>query len=45
METFSALLARVPGLRVGIAPVTGEFIARREGTRGFDILFDLRLVE
>ena len=39
MEKFSALLA----LCVGNSPVTGEFHAQRPVTRGFDVIFDLRL--
>ena len=39
METFSALLA----LCAGNSPVTGEFLTQRPVTRGFDVLFDLRM--
>ena len=39
METFFASLA----LCTGNSPVTGEFPAQRPVTRGFDVLFDLRL--
>ena len=39
METFSALLATC----AGNSPVSGEFPAQRPVTRGFDIIFDLRL--
>ena len=39
METFSALLA----LCAGNSSVTGEFLAQRPVTRGFDVFFDLRL--
>ena len=39
METFTALL----GICAGNSPVTGEFPTQRPVTRGFDVLFDLRL--
>ena len=39
METFSALLA----ICEGNSPVAGEFPAQRPVTRGFGVLFDLRL--
>ena len=39
METSSALLA----ICAGNSPVPGEFLAQRPVTRGFDIVFDLRL--
>ena len=39
METDSALLA----ICAGNSPVTGEFLAQRPLTRGFDVYFDLRL--
>ena len=39
METFSALLA----FRAGNSPVPGEFHAQRPVTRGFEVIFDLRL--
>ena len=38
METFSALLA----ICAENSAVTGEFPAQRQGTRGFDVFFDLR---
>ena len=41
METFSALLA----FCAGNSPVTGEFPAQRPVTRGFDVLFDMRMNE
>ena len=41
METFSALMA----IYTGIAPVTGEFPAKRPVTRSFDVFFDLHLNE
>ena len=39
METISALLA----ICDGNSPVTGEFPAQRQVTRGFDVFYDLRL--
>ena len=39
METFSALLA----IYAGDLPGTGEFPPQRPVTRGFNVLFDLRL--
>ena len=39
MEIFSTLLA----ICAGNSPITGEFPAQRPVTRGFDVLFDLRL--
>ena len=39
METFSALLA----ICAVNSPVSGEFPAQRQVTRGFDVFFDLRL--
>ena len=41
METFSTLLA----ICAGNSPINGEFSAQRPVTRGFDVLFDLRLNE
>ena len=40
-ETFSALLA----ICAGNPPVAGEFPAQRSVTRGFDVYFDLRLIQ
>ena len=39
MEAFSALLA----FCAGNSPVNGEYPSHRPVTRGFDVLFDLRL--
>ena len=39
METFSALLA----ICAGNSPMTGEFLAQRSVTQGFDVSFDLSL--
>ena len=39
METFSVLLA----IYAGNSPNTGEFLAQRLVTRGFDVYFEMRL--